>query len=304
MNCSLWQSCICVSLYPEACVLDRSVLSALVHFAYWQLAVSQHRLLECTEVERCFVAMQASGHMTRLEATLTGSICRLQLDNQLLEATQPVVLASASVAHARSDTAQSLVGDTGPLISFGMTRSFANTIVATGESNSAASNPAAGNKQQAQTAGASSPQSWSDGNKMGDNPAAILSFKDIHLKVGEMDFQADDGFLEAILSFVVSIPTADIWQDEVWREQQRRLLTAQFGPKEVESLVTNTVLTLQDRLVEPDVDPLQWVQQKELRELEVTALPACHRSSLSLLCHLQHSPPVHDITYLQACVAI
>ena len=219
------------------------------------------------------VVMQASGHMTRLEATLTGSIRRVQLDNQLLDATQPVVLASASVAHARSDTAQSLVGDTGPLISFGMTRSFANTIVASGESSSAVSNPAPGNKQPVQTAGVAGPSNWSDGNKMGDNPAAILSFKDIHLKVGEMDFQADDGFLEAILSFVVSIPTADIWQDEVWREQQRRLLTAQFGPKEVESLVTNAVLSLQDSLVEADVDPLAWVQQKELRELEVDPLP-------------------------------
>ena len=224
--------------------------------------------------------MQASGHMTRLEATLTGSIRRVQLDNQLLDATQPVVLASASVAHARSDTAQSLVGDTGPLISFGMTRSFANTIVASGESTSSASNPAPGSKQPGQTAGVAGPPSWSDGNKMGDNPAAILSFKDIHLKVGEMDFQADDGFLEAILSFVVSIPTADIWQDEVWREQQRRLLTAHFGPKEVESLVTNAVLSLQDSLVDGDVDPLAWVQQKELRELEVTHLPSLHHIAL------------------------
>ena len=218
--------------------------------------------------------MQASGHITRLEATLTGSIRRLQLDNQLLEATQPVVLASASVAHARSDTAQSLVGDTGPLISFGMTRSFANTIVASGESSSAGSNPAPGNKQQSQTAGANAPANWGDGNKMGDNPAAILSFKDIHLKVGEMDFQADDGFLEAILSFVVSIPTADIWQDEAWREQQRRLLTAQFGPKEVESLATNAVLPIQETPVEADADPLQWIQEKELRELEASTSSA------------------------------
>lgn len=185
-----------------------------------------------------------------------------------------MVLASASVAHARSETAQSLVGDTGPLISFGMTRSFANTIVASGESSSAASNPAPGNKQQSQTAGANAPASWGDGNKMGDNPAAILSFKDIHLKIGEMDFQADDGFLEAILSFVVSIPTADIWQDEAWREQQRRLLTAQFGPKEVESLATNAVLPIQESFVEADADPLQWVQEKELRELEVSGMPA------------------------------
>jgi len=47
--------------------------------------------------------------------------------------------------------------------------------------------------------------------------------------------QADDGFLEAILSFIVSVPMADVWQDDAWRDQQLRLLTAQFGPKEVGS---------------------------------------------------------------------
>lgn len=192
----------------------------------------------------------------------------MQLDNQMLDATQPVVLASASVAHARSDTAQSLVGDEGPLVSFGLTRSFANTIVASGEHNSAAANPSPGNRVSA-TAGVA--PDWDMGKIMGDTPSAILSFKDIHLRVGEMDFQADDGFLEAILSFVVSIPTADIWQDEAWRQQQRRLLTAQFGPKEVESLVTNAVLPIQET-VDQDGDPLQWVIEKELHELEVKLL--------------------------------
>lgn len=79
--------------------------------------------------------------------------------------------------------------------------------------------------------------------------------------------QADDGFLEAILSFVVSIPMADVWQDDAWREQQRRLLTAQFGPKEVESLSINAVLPINvDRGGSP---PLQWMQSKELHELQV-----------------------------------
>ena len=35
------------------------------------------------------------------------------------------------------------------------------------------------------------------------------------------------------MSFVVSVPMADVWQDDAWRDQQLRLLTAQFGPKEV-----------------------------------------------------------------------
>ena len=89
--------------------------------------------------------------------------------------------------------------------------------------------------------------------------------------------QADDGFLEALLSFVVSIPMADIWQDDAWREQQRRLLEAQFGPHEVESLAQNAVLPLQQEAADGNEDPLMWVQAKELRELQVggSHLPGC-----------------------------
>ena len=84
-----------------------------------------------------------------------------------------------------------------------------------------------------------------------------------------MGVQADDGFLEALSSFILSIPTADIWQDQAWRQQQAKLLSAQFGPKEVESLAMNTVLPIPG-INEAQVDPLQWVQEKELRELQVS----------------------------------
>ena len=96
---------------------------------------------------------------------------------------------------------------------------------------------------------------------------------------GPLCLQADDGFLEALLSFVVSIPMADIWQDDAWREQQRRLLEAQFGPNEVESLAQNAVLPLQQEAAEGSEDPLMWVQAKELRELQVgnLQLPGCMR---------------------------
>ena len=68
---------------------------------------------------------------------------------------------------------------------------------------------------------------------------------------------------------MVSIPMADIWQGDAWREQQRRLLEAQFGPHEVESLAQNAVLPLQQEAVDGSEDPLMWVQAKELRELQV-----------------------------------
>ena len=64
------------------------------------------------------------------------------------------------------------------------------------------------------------------------------------LQVEGVTAQADDGFLEALSSFILSIPTADIWQDQAWKKQQAKLLSAQFGPKEVESLAMNTVLPI------------------------------------------------------------
>lgn len=58
-------------------------------------------------------------------------------------------------------------------------------------------------------------------------------------------------------------------QDEAWREQQRRLLTAQFGPREVENLAMNAVLPLAAQDMQPNA-PLYWVQERELHELQVS----------------------------------
>ena len=89
----------------------------------------------------------------------------------------------------------------------------------------------------------------------------------------------DESFLEALMSFVSSVPTADIWQERAWQEQQRRLLTAQFGPKEVESLAVNAVIPSAPASLLGDDDvsagdggvgeALQWVVAKEARDLEV-----------------------------------
>ena len=77
--------------------------------------------------------MQVSAEITHLEARFSGSVKRIQLDNQMLDATQPVVLAPASVAHAHSKTAQALTGQNTALIEFGIARSFANSVLRGGE---------------------------------------------------------------------------------------------------------------------------------------------------------------------------
>jgi hypothetical protein len=68
-------------------------------------------------------------------------------------------------------------------------------------------------------------------------------------------------------------------QDAAWREQQRRLLSAQFGPREVESLAMNAVLPLEAER-EPGFAgaPLRWVQERELKELAVLRGQSAHSS--------------------------
>ncbi|KAK9867090.1 hypothetical protein WJX84_006946 [Apatococcus fuscideae] len=215
--------------------------------------------------------VKVKGERSKLEAKLEGSIRRLQLDNQMLDATQPVVLAPTSVAHSRSGTAQAALGDA-DLITFGMSRSFANNMVALVTDTAVSPQPRAPAVKGA------------DGMNPIEGSGAILSFKDLSLTIGEMDFQADDGFLEALSSFILSIPTADIWQDQAWRQQQAKLLSAQFGPKEVESLAMNTVLPIPG-INEAQVDPLQWVQEKELRELQVMR----DQSSFSAWYFIEHA---------------
>ncbi len=79
--------------------------------------------------------------------------------------------------------------------------------------------------------------------------------------------QADDGFLEAVLQWFVALPLADVAQDAAWREQQRKLLTAQFGPREVAALGAANPATLAAGPAEAGAaagGPLAWVQARPL----------------------------------------
>ena len=116
---------------------------------------------------------------TRAEAKLDGSIQRVQLDNQMLDATQPVVLAPASAAHAHAESGVSRVGQQ-PLVRFGIVRSFANSLPSgsLGEAAGTPSMPATPKAAQGAT---------SVLRREGD----ILSFRSLYLDVGEVDVQTD-----------------------------------------------------------------------------------------------------------------
>jgi hypothetical protein len=132
------------------------------------------------------------------------------------DATQPVVLAPASAAHAHAEVGKAKAKQATPLVRFGIVRSYANSLVAA-KSDSSPSSPAA-----AVTAPRREGEIW--------------SFRSIFVDVSEIDVQTDgefflhgrksractvpaelllaaaDGFLEAVLTFVVALPVADIWQ--------------------------------------------------------------------------------------------
>jgi hypothetical protein len=89
----------------------------------------------------------------------------------LQDATQPVVLAPASAAHAHAEAGKA--GGPTPIMRFGVVRSFANSLVNSAvESGSAPSSPMGGPSLL---------------RKEGD----ILSFRSLYLDVGEVDVQTD-----------------------------------------------------------------------------------------------------------------
>ena len=63
-------------------------------------------------------------------------------------------------------------------------------------------------------------------------------------------------------------------QEPAWRKQQRRLLAAQFGPREVESLAVNAIVPVPGEEDGADgggaqAPPLEWVFEKETRNLDI-----------------------------------
>ena len=231
---------------------------------------------------------------TRLELQVEGSVAKVQLDNQMLNAVEPVVLAPDVGVRPTGATVE------GPLLQFGFTRSYAGSAATAGPSDiiqaaaaelaeaenggvsgggisgggdddddddtsvsgrsGPSSIPASASTSAldlAGLAGSTPPQTASAAsiNAIGtgtttttaphSDSRGIRSFKKIRFTVAPLDLMTDEAFLEALLSFVSSLPTSDIWQDRPWQEQQRRLLTAQFGPREVEGLAVNAVVVPQ-----------------------------------------------------------
>ena len=115
--------------------------------------------------------LRTTAIITSLELQVEGALRKVQLDNQMLDAVQPVVLAPAVEYRPQGAVASSAKEP--PLVSFSFTRSYAGS----GEKKAGAVAGHSGTCEAASEAG-----SASDGEA---DKQSIKSFKDIRLDIGE-----------------------------------------------------------------------------------------------------------------------
>lgn len=190
------------------------------------------------------------------ERSITGSIESIQVDNQTLNAGEPVVLAP--------DIGLRPTAAERPLMQFVLTQSF-------GASFSASTL----DKDMVRVEGCSKIGKIASSGTSQSETANIRSFKKFSLSIDPLHLQTDEVFMESLLSFISSLPLSDIWQDEVWQDQQYRLLTAQFGPREVEALAINASMSKSKNEINANMGEstnkndmaLYWILEKEKQDM-------------------------------------
>lgn len=190
------------------------------------------------------------------EKTIQGSVDSVQLDNQTLNAGEPVVLAPDAGLRPGIEPR--------PVVKFVLTQTFGASV------------DVSNSEEEVYRVEGCAKVSKRIG-KAEEKGADIRSYKKFSLCIDPLHLQTDEIFMEQLLSFLSSVPIADVWQDEAWRDQQYRLLTAQFGPREVEALAINTPPTSQNKprgssenllsISYDDNKALFWVREKEGQDM-------------------------------------
>ena len=102
-----------------------------------------------------------------------------------------------------------------PLLQFRIARSFAHqserapriTAITDGDGNG--DEAERNTRQQAYDQAAAAVSAPDDGTSQ---PGSIMSFKEVSLQLGPVDFTAQESFLNAAFSFFVQLPMQDVWQ--------------------------------------------------------------------------------------------
>ncbi|GFR40082.1 hypothetical protein Agub_g630, partial [Astrephomene gubernaculifera] len=201
--------------------------------------------------------VRASLVQTRTDLQVTSAVHAIQLDNQMLEAKNPVVLApadgsqSSSVAHARRRHKARLARRAeGP-----------NPILRLGHQDPSVQDPLI--TFQITYNQASSNQA-NDVNAYGSHDnVGILAFKKVVLELGPLDFSADQEFIEGVIAYLHAMPLADLYQNEAW---QKQIDAMQGGGTAGHAEEAVHVSGQRDK---PQEDALVWLLKKEASELEL-----------------------------------
>eukprot|EP00892_Ulva_mutabilis_P007162 jgi/Ulvmu1/4818/UM020_0103.1 len=186
-----------------------------------------------------FHSLALSAELAQRQAMLSAMVQGVQIDDQSLDARQPVVLSRANpmskgmhrlVKHdVPNMTAHGVNEEHAPLFNATVIRSFAH------RNDDRQRSPLDRNTLEASRPG---PAAISDGptqpTELGADDvgnfgttgttaalSSMMSFKEISVDLAPVDLTAHEAFLTSLFSFMMQLPLDDIWQDEEWQKRNR-----------------------------------------------------------------------------------
>ncbi|GIL71927.1 hypothetical protein Vretifemale_2372 [Volvox reticuliferus] len=199
--------------------------------------------------------MRATVVQTRSELQVSMVVQTIQLDNQMLEAKNPVVLSpadisgSSSLAQARRRHMAEFAkrfGRTHPVLRMGSQDSPSRDPLLTCQ---VIYNQAGSNHALASTKGQ-------------EDSVGILAFRKVVLQLGPMDFSADQEFIEGVIAYLNGLPLEDFYQDRQWQLKIDAMQGGSMAPiGAAEDLIV--------RQKKSNEHVFAWLAAKEAKEFEL-----------------------------------
>ncbi|GLI64033.1 hypothetical protein VaNZ11_007171 [Volvox africanus] len=192
---------------------------------------------------------------TRSDLQVSLVVQTVQLDNQMLEAKNPVVLSpadvsgSSSLAQARrrhmAEFAKRL-GRTNPILRMGIQDSSSRDPLLTCQ---VIYNQTGSNHAMVSTKGQ-------------EDSVGILAFRKVVLQLGPMDFSADQEFIEGVIAYLNGLPLEDFYQDRQWQLKIDVMQGGSMAP-------IGAAEDFMARQTKYSEDVFAWLAAKEAKEFEL-----------------------------------
>ncbi|EFJ52490.1 hypothetical protein VOLCADRAFT_102987 [Volvox carteri f. nagariensis] len=192
---------------------------------------------------------------TRTEVQLSLAVQTIQLDNQMLEAKNPVVLSPADVSGS-SSLAQARRRH---MAQFSRRMGRSNPVLRVGVQDPSLRDPLLTCQVVYNQAGSNHAMVNSKEDSVG-----ILAFRKVVMQLGPLDFSADQEFIEGVIAYLNGLPLEDFYQDKEWQLKIDAMQGGSMAPiGAAEDLIT---LTRQDSLSDFS---FAWLAAKEAKEFEL-----------------------------------